>query len=1012
MKNSRIIIICSLIIVLSGRGFLYAQSGQQHSDKIEFIENKNQWEKNVLYKADINAGAVFLEKDCFTFLFKDAAALNKILEFKHQHPDKSKPLTAADYIVNCHAYKVKFVNAKPDVKVTANTPYEGYYNYYTGNDAKKWASNVKSYNKVEYSGLYKQTDLNMYESNSQLKYDIILHPGANADSIKILYDGVDKIYLKDNNLVVKTSVNEVTELSPESYQMINGKKTKVPCKFKLNGDVLSFVFPKGYDKTCDLTIDPTLVFSTYSGSTTDNWGFTATYDTSGCAYSGGIAFGTGYPVSTGAFQTNFAGGDAGGYLSGCDVAIIKYNPTGTQRIWATYLGGSKNDLPHSMIVNTSNDLVVYGTTGSSDFPTTSGSFDQSFNGGTSVSYDQNSLNFSAGIDIFVSKLSSDGTQLLASTFVGGTGNDGLNYPSVLSYNYGDGARGEIMTDNSNNVYVVSTSNSTDFPVTTGAFQTTPGGGGQDGIVFKLNPDLTNMIWSSYLGGSANDAVYGIVLDESNNVYVTGGTASSDFPTTAGALHTTYQGGPSDGFITEISSNGSSILHSTYYGTDAYDQTYLIDRGPTGKIYVFGQTSKSGNAYIYNATWATPSGGQFVSKIEPNLDTLIWSTAFGTGSSVPDISPDAFMVDNCNYIYISGWGGLGINGFGGTNGLPITSDAFQSTTDGNDFYFLVFNDNVNGMIYASYFGSPQAYEHVDGGTSRYDRKGIIYQGVCGGCGGYDNFPTTPGAWSNTNNSTNCNNAIIKFDFQLSGVVVTANATPVDTGCAPFTVNFTSTCNSPTYHWEFGDPASGANNTSTLQDLSHTFNTAGTYHVMFIGVDSTKCNVSDTAFLTITAYPLPPVSLGQDVTICAGSPYTLNAGNPGDFYAWSNGANSQTITVTDSGRYWVNVSTGHCNTSDTVFIHNSPAFTYFVPNVFTPNGDGVNDIFKVQSSDLTDFSGIIFNRWGRIVYKWSNPVEGWDGKINETAASDGVYFYILTFGNDCGSVEKHGTVTLER
>lgn len=1131
MKYPKIFIFSSFLIFLPVTGFLYAQIVPQHLDNLEFIENKNQWEKNILYKADIAGGDVFLEKNCFTFIFKDVAAINKLFEFKHTPREKCEKLTPADYIIKCHAYKVKFLNAMPDVKISADEPFEGYYNYYTGNDKNNWASKVKSYSKVEYKDLYEKTDLNIYENNSQLKYDIILHPGANADNIKFLYEGADKVYISNNNLVVNTSVNIVTELSPEAFQITEGKKIKVYCKFNLTDNVLSFVFPDGYDRTKELIIDPTLVFSTYSGSFADNWGFTATFDSSGCAYSGGIAFETGYPVTTGAFQINFAGGEPGYYLNGCDIAIIKYNPTGTQRLWATYLGGSRNELPHSMIVNNLDELVVYGTTGSSDYPVTSGSFDQSFNGGDAVFYDQNSIAFSYGIDIFVSKLSSNGTQLLASTYVGGSKNDGLNFPSILSYNYGDGARGEIMTDNNNNVYVVSATNSTDFPVTSGVFQNTAGGGGQDGVVFKMDPNLSNMTWCSYIGGSGADAVYGIVLDNNNDVYVTGGTSSANFPTTSGVLHPNYMGNPSDGFITKISANGSSILKSTYYGSNAYDQSYLIGRGLSGKIYVFGQTSKTGNTFIYNATWATPSGGQFVSKIEPDLSSLVWSTAFGTGMGVPDISPNAFLVDDCHNIYLSGWGGY-INGFGGTSGLPVTSNAFQSTTDGDDFYFLVIDDNASSIVYGSYFGSPSSPDHVDGGTSRFDRKGIIYNAVCAGCGGYSNFPTTPGAWSNTNNSTNCNNAVIKFDFQLVGVAATANAAPNDTGCVPYTVNFVNnSINAVFFIWNFGDgsPVSSSNSPS------HTYTNTGTYNVMLIATDSSTCNISDTTYLTIVVTPASVIDIGNDTTICTGATLTLDAGNPGSTYLWSTGASSQTIAVNTSGAYWVSVASGNCisndtinvtfsqvlnvdlgndtvlcqsvnlmldagnpggtylwstneksqtiqitspgiywvsvsdnncsnadtinvsvisppdlgvninmckqnqialdagpsagsylwstgeNTqtivvtqpgtywvqvsddkcisSDTIVVNKGGSVTMYFPNTFTPDGDGLNDIFTGYGEDIKMFNMKIFNRWGQMIFETDDFSEAWDGTFEKHPVQSDVYVWVANFKTSC-------------
>lgn len=846
------------------------QDGGIHDHNIEFIENINQWENNILYKADIGSGAVFLEKNCFTFVFKDMKAIEKVLEFKHLPDEQRQKITPEDYIIKHHAYKINFLNARQDVVVTSKEPSEGYYNYYKGSDKSRWATKVKSYASATYEGIYDKTDLTVFEKDSHLKYDVILHPGSDPSEIQFQYEGADKVSIRGGNLYVKTSVNEVEELSPEAYQMNGAEKIEVKCKFKLTDNILTFIFPDGYDNTLDLIIDPTLIFSTYSGSAIDNWGFTATYDSYGNTYSGGIAFGTGYPTSTGAFQVAFGGGEynpnAGIDELGCDVAIIKYDSSGTQRLWATYLGGMRNDLPHSMIVNKFDELVVYGTTGSADFPVTSGAYDNTFNGGDSIMYDY-VIKFSQGIDLFISTFSTDGSQLLSSTYVGGTKNDGMNYPSPLSYNYADGARGEIMVDANNNVYVVSTTNSLDFPVTPGAAQTVAGGGGQDGVVLKLDAALSNMIWCSYLGGSGNDAAYGIILDDHYNVFITGGTTSADFPTTPGVLHPSYLGGSADGFITEIIQNGSSILKSTYYGSNAYDQSYLIERDKADNVYVFGQTCATGNTLIYNAAWNIPNSGQFISKMNGNLNTLAWSTVFGTGSGVPNISPTAFLVDLCNKVYMSGWGG-NLNGFGGTSGLPVSSGAYQTTTDNNDYYLLVISDDASSMIYGSFFGSPNAYEHVDGGTSRFDRHGRIYQGVCGGCGGWDDFPTTPGAWSNTNNSNNCNNAVFKFDFGLPLVIADFNLPPV--GCAPYNAYFQNTSHTTgvtgvSYYWDFGDGG-----TSTLENPYHNYLQSGVYDVVLIVSDTGSCNVADTitkqmVLLSNSLDTLPPLSIcGGDFT----------------------------------------------------------------------------------------------------------------------------------------------------
>ncbi|OQA01468.1 MAG: PKD domain protein [Bacteroidetes bacterium ADurb.Bin408] len=212
----------------------------------------------------------------------------------------------------------------------------------------------------------------------------------------------------------------------------------------------------------------------------------------------------------------------------------------------------------------------------------------------------------------------------------------------------------------------------------------------------------------------------------------------------------------------------------------------------------------------------------------------------------------------------------------------------------------------------------------------------------------------------------------------------------------------------YLWDFGDGTQ-----DTLPTPSHTFTTAGTYTVSLIATDSNKCNIADTAYLTISVLDVPVINLGADQKICKGQNVTLDAGNAGMSHLWSTGATTQSITVTDSSLYWVNVTNGPCTSSDTVSITLTEEITYTIPNVFTPNGDNINELFKLESpSEITEFSGLIFNRWGKKVFEWDNPVSGWNGMIENASAADGVYYYIITFKNQCGENEVHGTVTLMR
>jgi hypothetical protein len=688
--------------------------------------------------------------------------------------------------------------------VTSVSPSINYYNYFIGNDPSRWASNVHDYAQVTYDELYKGVDMNVYAFGPNLKYDLIVEPNADASQIKIEFEGLDRLSIEQGNLVMSTSIGDFTEQKPYAYQVINGYKSEVPCKFILKGNAISFSISKNYDRSLPLIIDPTLIFSTFTGSTADNFGYTATYDAAGSMYLGGLVHGPGYPVTTGAVQVNYAGGTGPtppghGNDYACDYGIMKLSGAGNDVIWATYLGGSDNETPHSMVVDNNGDLIIYGRTWSGNFPTTANAYDKTYNGSG---------------DIVVSKISNSGSVLLGSTYIGGSGMDGVNYDPTepghgnLKVNYGDDARGEVITDASNNIYVATCTQSSNFPTTPNAYQTSFGGN-QDGCLFKLNPDCSSLTWSTYIGGSNDDACYSLDLFN-GDVFTAGGTMSSNFPATNGTLHSGFQGGTMDGFVAHFSADGSQLLQSTFLGTSQNDQVYFVKLDKSSNVYVYGQTN--GSYPVTAGAYSNPNSGQFIHKLDPALASTIYSTVFGNGQGSPNISPTAFAVDTCENIYLSGWGGTIYTQWGWfshtmTN-MPITPDAMQTTTDGTDFYIAVFKKGMVQLQYATYFGGnmpiDEAPEHVDGGTSRFDKNGVIYQAICGGCGGYSSVPTTAGAWSETNNSFNCNEVGVKLEINLFIVSAALQAYPTATGCVPLTVGFTNnSVNATQYFWDFGD-----------------------------------------------------------------------------------------------------------------------------------------------------------------------------------------------------------------
>lgn len=836
--------------------------------QMEFVENKGQWHPEVDYQGDFKTGAFFLQNKGFTVVLKKAEDVQRLARAIHgepelqttnilkgKHPNTETP--SDTIIINSVAYKVKFLGAQKGIVAEPDKMLPTHNNYFLGNDSTKWASDCKVFTAVTYRNIYPNIDIRYYSDGGKLKYDFIVHPGGNPDFIAMQYDGVNDVVTKDRGLLIKTSVGDVNEMYPYSYQSGSGKRQEVDCKFVVRNKVVTFK-TGSYNRNETLVIDPSIVFSTFTGSTADNWGYTATPGPDGSFYAGGIAFGTGYRVSPGAYQQTFSGGFPEGPNGGYDMAIFKFSANGGSRLYATYLGGTGNEQPHSMIADAQGNLIIAGRSNSPNYPIRSAP-----------------LASGAGFDIVISKLNATGTTLIGSVKIGGAGADGVNikskYPNIapsatsLTRNYGDDARSEVILDPAGDVFLVSCTQSSDFPVLN-AVQGTFGGGLQDGVIMKLNPALSTVFFSTFFGGAGNDACFVTSLNPSTgNLYVAGATESANLPgNKTGVIGPTLNGGSSpDGFITELTPNGSAIIRTSYLGTSGVDLVYGLKFDRMGFPYVMG--TSTGNWPVLNAAYSDVFGGnnakQFISKLQPDLSAYVYSTVFGTNSPVPNISPIAFLVDRCENVYVSGWGGGINNSFNyttsNTTGMPLRNPLpGLPAPDGRDFYFFVLEKNANSQLFGSFFGQNGGVgDHVDGGTSRFDENGVIYQAICANCSGAAIFPTTPGSWSGANGTgiSGCNQAAVKIDMNFAGVSAgvraSINAVPYDTiGCVPLTVRFSDTLlKGKKYYWNFGDGTPPV--VSTADTISHTFVTVGNYLVMLIAEDSSTCNVRDTSFVNI-------------------------------------------------------------------------------------------------------------------------------------------------------------------
>jgi gliding motility-associated-like protein len=871
-----------------------------------FIKNCGQWDAQVNYKIPVQNGALFLVDDGFMYSFYDGAAVSA----HHAKPYAERIAgPPPPELINFHAVSMKLIGATPVQNPAASDPGTTQYNYYIGKNKSQWASGLYEYHSVNYEGIYAGINMKVYTHESGMKYDFIVKPEAQVGTIKMKYTGADAVTLKNNTLTIKTSLGTITEQNPYAYQVIAGEKRTVSCSFKQFDDG-SIGFETGaYDHTQELIIDPLLIFATYSGSTDDNWGYSATYDSGGNGYSGGIVFGSNFPATTGAFQVPYGGGQL-------DIGILKYNPAGTNALWISYIGGSGVEFPQSMIVNEYDELIVFGSTSSADFPVTSGAYSTVFSGGNAVSFENNFIQITNGLDIFITRISPNGQQMLASTYVGGSGNDGFNTATELVANYADEIRGSLWVDADNNIYVGTSTQSANFPVSSGVFQPTFGGGDQDGVILKMNGNLSSLKWATFLGGNQNDGIYYLTVDHDQNVIVTGGTISPNFPVTAGAWDQTFgANNNTDGFVSKLDSSGQQLIASSYIGTPEADQSYIVGNDRTNHIYLFGQTSATSNYFTINSAISVPAGNQFLLKLAPDLSAPVWSSTFGNATGSPDISPTALLVDVCDKIYATGWGGV-INSFGTTTfGLPVTADAFQSSTDGNDFYLYVIDNQAQQLEYASFLGGTGSLDHVDGGTSRFDRKGVVYQSICAGCGARSDLPVTPGAYSPTNNSSNCNNALVKFDFETPITISAFVNVDNPVGCAPYTVNFQNTSvNATVFKWILDSTI-----ISSTQNLTYEFETGGTYEITLIATDSSTCNVSDTVSVTITVLSSIEASL-PELSACPGTTITLGPEGYNDPYytfQWSPAQNLDdptgrrpVLTFDTSITYQLILSIGSC------------------------------------------------------------------------------------------------------
>jgi hypothetical protein len=588
---------------------------------------------------------------------------------------------------------LRLVGANASAAVAGEDPLPGRSSYLKGRDPAAWKADIPTYARVRVREIYPGVDVVYYGRQHVVEHDFILAPGADVKRVRFETADTEHLDARDDGaLVTRSGDGELALLKPVAYQEIDGDRRSVSCQY-VRANNTTFGFAVGdYDHARPLVIDPILKYSTYLGGTAEDnddvFGRIGT-DKFGFAYIAGETDSLDYPVLN-AFQPEHAANVAGD----SDGVITKLNKTGTAIVYSTYFGGTAEDGVEDLAVDPNGNAYVTVFTGSADFPVTPGAYQTTFAGGDRFDG-----------DVVAAKFDPTG-HLLFSTYLGGSGNE-----------FASG----IAIDGTGAVYLTGCTASTDFPVSATAFQKTMHGSGAfgegDAFIAKLDPRLSSLVYSTYLGGSDDDCGIAISV-RSKMAYVAGSTVSTDFPVTPGVVQPTFGGGdPSigygDNFITKINTTGTKLVYSTYLGGNDGDFASDLALDRFGNAYLVGETL-SANFPVTAGAFQTTYGGAgaagigdgFVSKLNTTATALVYSTYLG-GSD--DDLAEAVGVDTNGNAYVVG-------GTSSTD-FPVTPDAIQSTLAGGDGLFVddgfVTRLNAAGsaVTYSTYFGGT-ADEEVD------------------------------------------------------------------------------------------------------------------------------------------------------------------------------------------------------------------------------------------------------------------------------------------------------------
>jgi hypothetical protein len=712
-KMVRAAAVCLLIAgVLGTTGVLLAQAPQVvAANRSVLLSNKSQVVLPMVFEANRGqaaAGVDFLATGQGYAAQVRADAI--VLNVPRARNGKTGPAKAPDHTV----VRIALSGANRRAKGQGENKSRAYSNYLFGSDPAKWITHVDQYEKVRYAGIYPGIDVLLHGNENRLEQDFVIHPAADPKQIRLKFDGVRDLRVSgDGDLVLRAEDISLRLQKPRAYEMVNGKEVEVAVAYEVQGRAVGFRLGS-YDSRRELVIDPVLVFSTFFGGQPPGYNSVSQIaaDASG-VYMAGSTDSTNLPVTAGAVQPTPPTQPGAPFFF-----VSKLDPTGQSLIFSTYLSGLPGQsTPVGLAVDASGDVYIAAATQNGSLPIPVGS--QPFQGTVK------------GRNVGILKLSNTGTAILAGTYLGGSNID-----------YFEG----LAVDSSGDVYLTGVTTSNDFPVKN-PLQSVLGTSGSNGFAAELNPTMSALVYSTYLGAnstvSPNPSGSSLAVDSSGDAYIIG-PASSDFPTTAGE-QSNCPNGACGGFLIEIGAGGSAVVFSTLLDTSSANGVRV---DTAGNVYVAGGLFDP-NYPVVNpiepcSTIAPGAGSDFVSEFS-SAGALVFSTCLGNlgyGSGSGGQSELSLTLDNSGNVYVadSSGPGLPLQNPIDANSPPTTGDCLSRP------FVMEISPTTHTIVFSSFVGGPFSLCGFAGGDLitgvAVDPGGNIYLGGRTGLGNVPSFSYVP------------------------------------------------------------------------------------------------------------------------------------------------------------------------------------------------------------------------------------------------------------------------------